>query len=110
MIRRPPRSTLFPYTTLFRSFDVEHRAAAAADAPAGETAHQLLARHLDHDHGLEGPALTRERGVERLGLADRARKAVEHEPRRAIRGREPVLHDPDHHVVGNQLTLRHVSR
>src|SRR3712207_8855019 len=27
MIRRPPRSTLFPYTTLFRSFpdrDVEH--------------------------------------------------------------------------------------
>src|SRR3712207_7238734 len=25
MIRRPPRSTLFPYTTLFRSFDVAHR-------------------------------------------------------------------------------------
>src|SRR5258705_4353751 len=23
MIRRPPRSTLFPYTTLFRSFDEE---------------------------------------------------------------------------------------
>src|SRR3712207_8879786 len=23
MIRRPPRSTLFPYTTLFRSFDAE---------------------------------------------------------------------------------------
>src|SRR5438105_9006331 len=27
MIRRPPRSTLFPYTTLFRS--LEHRAAPA---------------------------------------------------------------------------------
>src|SRR2546427_10630599 len=25
MIRRPPRSTLFPYTTLFRSLEVEHR-------------------------------------------------------------------------------------
>src|SRR2546427_9592884 len=25
MIRRPPRSTLFPYTTLFRSFDVVDR-------------------------------------------------------------------------------------
>src|SRR5947209_16294833 len=25
MIRRPPRSTLFPYTTLFRSPVVEHR-------------------------------------------------------------------------------------
>src|SRR5438445_2228476 len=24
MIRRPPRSTLFPYTTLFRSHEVEH--------------------------------------------------------------------------------------
>src|SRR5438093_7699414 len=24
MIRRPPRSTLFPYTTLFRSHDVPH--------------------------------------------------------------------------------------
>src|SRR2546430_10129317 len=24
MIRRPPRSTLFPYTTLFRSIDAEH--------------------------------------------------------------------------------------
>src|SRR5258708_28887763 len=26
MIRRPPRSTLFPYTTLFRSFGKESRA------------------------------------------------------------------------------------
>src|SRR5947208_10449671 len=25
MIRRPPRSTLFPYTTLFRSRDPDHR-------------------------------------------------------------------------------------
>src|SRR5256885_8585853 len=25
MIRRPPRSTLFPYTTLFRSFHVEEQ-------------------------------------------------------------------------------------
>src|SRR2546430_10772162 len=25
MIRRPPRSTLFPYTTLFRSVAVEHQ-------------------------------------------------------------------------------------
>src|SRR2546430_6926858 len=27
MIRRPPRSTLFPYTTLFRSREVDHRCA-----------------------------------------------------------------------------------
>src|SRR6266705_6318499 len=29
MIRRPPRSTLFPYTTLFRSRDCGHRLLAA---------------------------------------------------------------------------------
>src|SRR2546425_5065444 len=39
MIRRPPRSTLFPYTTLFRSRDrdqdrgPQHRAPEAADPP-----------------------------------------------------------------------------
>src|SRR5438034_7882680 len=31
MIRRPPRSTLFPYTTLFRSVRVDHEARALAD-------------------------------------------------------------------------------
>src|SRR2546428_6815463 len=30
MIRRPPRSTLFPYTTLFRSRDLLHPPGAAA--------------------------------------------------------------------------------
>src|SRR3712207_7041144 len=30
MIRRPPRSTLFPYTTLFRSFEQRVRLAEAA--------------------------------------------------------------------------------
>src|SRR5256885_12076756 len=39
MIRRPPRSTLFPYTTLFRSVDVNPRRpgarkAAGQEAPA----------------------------------------------------------------------------
>src|SRR2546429_5106933 len=31
MIRRPPRSTLFPYTTLFRSRDVAHQARRSGD-------------------------------------------------------------------------------
>src|SRR2546430_11264493 len=29
MIRRPPRSTLFPYTTLFRSDEVKHNGSGA---------------------------------------------------------------------------------
>src|SRR2546425_9133216 len=54
MIRRPPRSTLFPYTTLFRSR--EHRGALhvedhrmprphAAREVAGEEHQQLIAEH-----------------------------------------------------------------
>src|SRR2546430_14775506 len=35
MIRRPPRSTLFPYTTLFRSLANDLDCAAAADAVDG---------------------------------------------------------------------------
>src|SRR3712207_7757170 len=35
MIRRPPRSTLFPYTTLFRSVTVFEHPSIHARAPAG---------------------------------------------------------------------------
>src|SRR5258705_7292651 len=34
MIRRPPRSTLFPYTTLFRSMDGRRRSFAMAQSDA----------------------------------------------------------------------------
>src|SRR3712207_8601580 len=35
MIRRPPRSTLFPYTTLFRSHRLQHRLPVVVQAPVG---------------------------------------------------------------------------
>src|SRR2546428_6540569 len=43
MIRRPPRSTLFPYTTLFRSRDrsLRLRPAARGDYGARDLPHQL---------------------------------------------------------------------
>src|SRR2546425_9945482 len=44
MIRRPPRSTLFPYTTLFRSPDVE-LIVVTGNAP--EIAHAIVANQLD---------------------------------------------------------------
>src|SRR2546430_10973500 len=46
MIRRPPRSTLFPYTTLFRSHPEEGRgeAVAAEDGPHGRV-HGGAGRH-----------------------------------------------------------------
>src|SRR5256885_10258770 len=36
MIRRPPRSTLFPYTTLFRSFCEQRRCSSGEYAARGE--------------------------------------------------------------------------
>src|SRR3712207_7998159 len=66
MIRRPPRSTLFPYTTLFRSHCkaavlVWHRAgigrAAVADLGAGEgQAH--LTRAADVHRVVAGPEIS----------------------------------------------------
>src|SRR2546422_1934731 len=53
MIRRPPRSTLFPYTTLFRSVDGTRRQRGihAGAGDAGERAHLrrevALVRHAD---------------------------------------------------------------
>src|SRR3712207_7769321 len=71
MIRRPPRSTLFPYTTLFRSppgFAERRRggdgAAIGGDA-VGLAADRLEAMAIAHPHlGLVGEAL-QDRRVER---------------------------------------------
>src|SRR2546430_5611782 len=50
MIRRPPRSTLFPYTTLFRSLDdlpgVHHVAAALRHLLALRVEHELVDDHV----------------------------------------------------------------
>src|SRR2546425_9704709 len=54
MIRRPPRSTLFPYTTLFRSINRPQRTKrcaaenqSSAEAPHARIGHGTLARHPD---------------------------------------------------------------
>src|SRR5438477_2441210 len=62
MIRRPPRSTLFPYTTLFRS---------------GESQIELLADHFNREHGhidalYASPLIRARRTAEAIGaLTDR---------------------------------------
>src|SRR2546422_6600363 len=43
MIRRPPRSTLFPYTTLFRSFH-----AVEGEIPGGSSIYDRTAAILTH--------------------------------------------------------------
>src|SRR3712207_8126315 len=70
MIRRPPRSTLFPYTTLFRSEDgavVEHEAEECAE----------------HEPGLQ--RLGQEREVVLPGVFPRRRQRQRHEDRKSTR-------------------------
>src|SRR2546427_6955162 len=85
MIRRPPRSTLFPYTTLFRS----HEQAGAQD-DARDRVHAADDDHREHDeriaevevgrrdeahhHGVEGPAEPDEEVADR----EREERSEEH--------------------------------
>src|SRR2546430_13407785 len=59
MIRRPPRSTLFPYTTLFRSRDQGHclvtrvprNAAHCVPVPLARPVHEHARGHGEVQHG-----------------------------------------------------------
>src|SRR3712207_7256526 len=62
MIRRPPRSTLFPYTTLFRSRAALHARAVGAGVDPGERGVDLGERDLQ-----VGAAALRDRVGHRLG-------------------------------------------
>src|SRR2546427_11832388 len=68
MIRRPPRSTLFPYTTLFRSpplkFRIPHSALRISGSP--EPPLQLFPRQL-HDRRASVDVVSRERRREQPG-------------------------------------------
>src|SRR3712207_8420700 len=73
MIRRPPRSTLFPYTTLFRSgeeevhehgseLDVEALGAAPIDAGADDVRRQQVGGELHAGERAAGDTRQRLRG------------------------------------------------
>src|SRR5258708_31535336 len=62
MIRRPPRSTLFPYTTLFRSAELNRRCAPGAPAArprvrrsGGPRGRARLTRSEEHTSELQSP-------------------------------------------------------
>src|SRR5256885_12260320 len=61
MIRRPPRSTLFPYTTLFRSRPQERRCRCRS---APRLIPPLSPRKLHHDHAQKSPGLRCHRSEE----------------------------------------------
>src|SRR2546422_2512588 len=70
MIRRPPRSTLFPYTTLFRSLSVK-KAVEEAEAAAGVPVDSAYV-------GVSGPHIkgVDSRGALSLGNRRRDRKST----------------------------------
>src|SRR2546430_11850402 len=84
MIRRPPRSTLFPYTTLFRSEEAAERRGKGAEAEheedetgAGARAGQDL--HPDRHHDEHRPVAERREclaGDEQARVAVRDRKST----------------------------------
>src|SRR3712207_9544525 len=82
MIRRPPRSTLFPYTTLFRSV----RAPAILDVPAvpAEAEHGVLAR----DRRRVEDECVRRVAADRELLEDVARLPVRQQEIRVCHGRD----------------------
>src|SRR3712207_6925048 len=71
MIRRPPRSTLFPYTTLFRSFVVLTPSVVVAALRAA----RLVARD-EHRHALREQERREE--VSLLPRAHRVHRSEEH--------------------------------
>src|SRR2546426_4018857 len=84
MIRRPPRSTLFPYTTLFRSWTFPHRCARASGTRrqgisrvSNKKDRQSASRSEEHTSELQSPCNL----VCRLLLEKKNRNQATHIPR-----------------------------
>src|SRR2546426_2735123 len=62
MIRRPPRSTLFPYTTLFRSHLPVHKAVFLAESISGDSSFShgvAFCQAIERAAGIEAPLRAR---------------------------------------------------
>ena len=80
-------------------------AAALANHPCRQPPHQLRFGddHVDHDQRIASG----HEAVELGRLGDGAREPVEHEAADHVLAVEPLAHDPDHHLVADQLTAIH---
>src|SRR3989449_3719998 len=113
MIRRPPRSTLFPYTTLFRSALVHHPAHALGidvrDHEACPFRGEQLREMIAHAAApLQRDRLPRQRIGARAVPGARLDAAVH--PVGRDRGGVARLPDEARHVIGLGLHVLHVRR
>src|SRR5688572_31115864 len=91
MIRRPPRSTLFPYTTLFRS---PRTAPATARWPAPSISRRTACRSEEHTSELQSQS----------NLV--CRLLLEKKKERAEPVRPPDPHEPQH--LGQEALRQHL--
>src|SRR2546430_16816988 len=103
MIRRPPRSTLFPYTTLFRSADepldeqhppaIEHGAQPECVDESDDTVHQCVCRDEGHEdeEGRAGPC-QREHAERQRGDATEQERSEERRVGKECRSRWSPYH------------------
>src|ERR1039457_4737395 len=99
MIRRPPRSTLFPYTTLFRSVRARRRARRAHD-PDPVPGHRRRLRSEEHTSELQSPCNL----VCRL-LLEKKQQHIEHRDCRTTPCRR-ARHRPHHGAPAMSWTFR----
>src|SRR3712207_6197214 len=72
MIRRPPRSTLFPYTTLFRSGSIERHRDVRRGGIVERIGHYIGGKHVPGESGRRGPVFDPATGTQthEVDLAD----------------------------------------
>src|SRR5256885_11259997 len=100
MIRRPPRSTLFPYTTLFRSAWHVDRCRPAASASADAARHW---RSEEHTSELQSPCNL----VCRLLLEKKKKKTKSNAYRNIKLCVNRCLRRRPHHVMLHSMPLSH---
>src|SRR2546426_12567455 len=102
MIRRPPRSTLFPYTTLFRSDGLRPEGVSGTRERALEDDLERLPELRERDHPQVQTAVSDHRRVRREECHERSRDG---EKRDSGRGRddEAVADGHPHRLAGALL-------
>src|SRR3989475_8637959 len=122
MIRRPPRSTLFPYTTLFRSsppvrangqysavkWTTPSRSAAGVGAGGAATG-PALGRLLVRARAVFGARVVVACSLPDNGPGSRSRRIVSRELTRD-RGDVILGHVLPHHALGGEVPARHTQR
>src|SRR2546421_8853422 len=101
MIRRPPRSTLFPYTTLFRSVLVP----PGVEDPFN---YEILGYHSSEAHGFAFNALSRRLKV--IGVSRSEEHTSELQSRSDLVCRLLLEKKKKQSALENNLQTRHIQR